>query len=68
MDRISKHNHSFCRVCGTAVSRRTSRLYIGAFICFGDAELTEACARELLRLVPAGSYDYLFTATTIRLS
>ena len=37
-------------------------LYIGAFICFGDAELTEACARELLRLVPAGSYDYLFTA------
>ena len=33
-----------------------------AFICFGDAELTEACARELLRLVPAGSYDYLFTA------
>ena len=27
-------------------------LYIGAFICFGDAELTEACAR----------YDYLFTA------
>ena len=37
-------------------------LYIGAFICFGDAELTEACARELLRLVPASSYDYLFTA------
>ena len=37
-------------------------LYIGAFICFGDAELTEACARELLRLVPADSYDYLFTA------
>ena len=37
-------------------------LYIGAFICFGDAELTEACARELLRLVPVGSYDYLFTA------
>ena len=37
-------------------------LYIGAFICFGDAELTEACARELLKLVPADSYDYLFTA------
>lgn len=37
-------------------------LYIGAFICFGDAELTVACARELLRLVPAEEYDYLFTA------
>ena len=37
-------------------------LYIGAFICFGDAELTVACARELLKLVPADSYDYLFTA------
>ena len=40
----------------------TDDLYIGAFICFGDAELTEACARDLLKLVPAGSYDYLFTA------
>lgn len=37
-------------------------LYIGAFICFGDAELTVACARELLKLVPQDSYDYLFTA------
>ena len=37
-------------------------LYIGSFICLGDAELTEACARELLKLVPADSYDYLFTA------
>lgn len=37
-------------------------LYIGAFICFGDAELTVACASELLKLVPADSYDYLFTA------
>ena len=37
-------------------------LYIGAFICFGDAEITVACARELLKLVPAESYDYLFTA------
>ena len=37
-------------------------LYIGAFIMFGDAEITVACARELLRLVPADSYDYLFTA------
>ena len=37
-------------------------LYIGAFICFGDAEITVACARELLKLTPAESYDYLFTA------
>ncbi len=37
-------------------------LYIGAFICFGDAELTVACAQELLKLVPQDSYDYLFTA------
>ena len=40
----------------------TDDLYIGAFICFGDAELTVACAREMLKLVPADSYDYLFTA------
>lgn len=40
----------------------TDELYIGAFICFGDAELTEACGRELLKLVPAEDYDYLFTA------
>ena len=44
------------------VCRITDDLYIGAFICFGDAELTVACARELLKLVPADSYDYLFTA------
>ena len=37
-------------------------LYIGAFICFGDAEVTVACAREMLKLVPAEDYDYLFTA------
>ena len=44
------------------ICKVTDDLYIGAFICFGDAELTEACARAPLRLVPAGSYDYLFTA------
>ena len=37
-------------------------LYIGAFVVFGDAELTVACARELLKLVPADSYDYMLTA------
>ena len=40
----------------------TEDLYIGAFIVFGDAELTVACARELLKLVPADSYDYMLTA------
>ncbi|MBQ3532103.1 MAG: adenine phosphoribosyltransferase [Oscillospiraceae bacterium] len=44
------------------ICKITDDLYIGAFICFGDAELTEACARDLLKLVPADSYDYLFTA------
>ncbi|MBE6989563.1 MAG: adenine phosphoribosyltransferase [Ruminococcaceae bacterium] len=42
--------------------RITDDLYIGAFICFGDAELTVACARDLLALVPAEDYDYLLTA------
>lgn len=42
--------------------RITDDLYIGAFICFGDAEITVACAREMLKLLPEGSYDYLFTA------
>ena len=37
-------------------------LYIGAFICFGDAELTVACARDMLAMLEADSYDYLFTA------
>ena len=44
------------------ICKITDDLYIGAFICFGDAELTVACASELLKLVPADSYDYLFTA------
>ena len=44
------------------ICKITDDLYIGAFIMFGDAELTVACARELLKLVPADSYDYLFTA------
>ena len=35
-------------------------LYIGAFVIFGDCELTVACARELLARAP--EYDYLITA------
>lgn len=37
-------------------------LYIGAFIMFGDAELTVACAKALLDKIPADSYDYMLTA------
>ena len=40
----------------------TDDVYIAAFICFGDAELTEACAREMLKLVPREEYDYILTA------
>ena len=36
------------------------QLYIGAFVIFGDVELTVACARELLKLAP--EYDYMITA------
>ncbi|MBE5768180.1 MAG: adenine phosphoribosyltransferase [Clostridiales bacterium] len=35
-------------------------LSIGAFVIFGDCELTSACAAELLKLAP--EYDYLITA------
>ncbi len=35
-------------------------LMIGAFVIFGDAELTVACAKELLKKAP--EYDYLITA------
>lgn len=44
------------------ICKITDDLYIGAFIVFGDAELTVACASELLKLVPADSYDYMLTA------
>ena len=36
-------------------------LYIGAFVMFGDAEITVACAQELLARAPK-DYDYLLTA------
>ena len=38
----------------------TDNLYIGAFVIFGDVELTIACARELLKKAP--EYDVLITA------
>ena len=43
------------------ICKVTDDLYIGAFIMFGDAEITVACARELLARAPK-DYDYLLTA------
>ena len=40
--------------------RVSDELYIGAFVIFGDAPLTVACARDLLKKAP--DYDYLITA------
>ena len=44
------------------ICKVTDDFYIGAFIMCGDAELTVACARELLKLAEGIDYDYLFTA------
>ncbi len=38
----------------------SDKVSIGAFVIFGDAELTVACAEALLKKAP--SYDYLLTA------
>ena len=40
--------------------RVNDELYIGAFVIFGDVELTVNCARELLKRAP--EYDVLITA------
>ena len=42
------------------ICRVNDNLYIGAFVLFGDCELTMACATELLKKAP--EYDYLITA------
>lgn len=42
------------------ICRVSDELYIGAFVIFGDCELTQACARDLLKIAP--DYDYLLTA------
>lgn len=39
------------------ICKVTDDLYIGAFVIFGDVELTVHCAAELLRLAP--EYDYI---------
>lgn len=40
--------------------RVSDELYIGAFIMFGDVEITEKCAGELLKLAP--EFDVIITA------
>lgn len=42
------------------ICRVNDNLYIGAFVIFGDCELTMACATELLKNAP--EYDYIITA------
>lgn len=42
------------------ICKVTDDLYIGAFVIFGDCELTTACAQALLEKAPA--YDYIITA------
>ena len=38
----------------------TDKLMIGAFVIFGDVELTVHCAKELLKIVP--DFDIMITA------
>ena len=42
------------------ICRVSDSLYIGAFVIFGDPELTENCARDLLKLAPV--HDVVITA------
>ena len=42
------------------ICKVTDDLYIAGFVIFGDPELTECCARELLKKAP--EYDYIITA------
>jgi adenine phosphoribosyltransferase len=41
------------------ICRVTDDLYIGAFVIFGDVELTVACASALLEIAP--EYDYMIS-------
>ena len=42
------------------ICRVNDDLYIAGFVIFGDCELTQACAAELLKRAP--EYDYMITA------
>lgn len=44
------------------ICKVNDELSIAAFICFGDAEITEAAAGAMLKKLEGIDYDYLFTA------
>jgi len=46
--------------CSLPLCPLNDELYIGAFVMFGQCELTVSCAKELLKKVP--EYDYIITA------
>ena len=46
--------------CSLPLCPLNDELYIGAFVMFGQCELTIACAKELLKRAP--EYDYIITA------
>lgn len=59
-----KHNHYPLHVAGLTrnlpICRVNDSLYIGAFVIFGDVELTECSARELIKIAP--EHDVIITA------
>ena len=55
------HTMTIAGLRGTfPICRVSDDLYIGAFVIFGDVELTCACAKALLDRAP--QYDYMITA------
>lgn len=61
-DSMNTHYHMTIAGCerDLPICPLNDKLSIGAFVIFGDCELTEACATELLKKAP--EYDYLITA------
>jgi adenine phosphoribosyltransferase len=44
------------------ICKVSDTLSIGAFVMFGDPEITVACARDMLKLAENIEYDYMLTA------
>ena len=61
-DFMNTHYHMTIAGCerDLPICPLNDKLSIGAFVIFGDCELTEACATELLKKAP--EFDYLITA------
>ena len=61
-DSMNTHYHMTIAGCerDLPICPLNDKLSIGAFVIFGDCELTEACATELLKKAP--EFDYLITA------